>query len=314
MCKTSSSLMIAGLALLIGCGGEGNDNGLTPGGSNTDSDGNDLYCYGDVDAGVICSPKGDLWACSSLPNGTKKCLRRTPDNQSGWDCTLKDGKAVCVKNSPNAGGGAGWNCVSDATKTTCTAVGTPGDTNELLPPGGGTWNCTVEEFGIQCTGGTTGGGGSGGSTSGGGSGGSTSGGGSGGSTSGGGSKVFTCSYAMIVFIYGGKTYVIKIDQGSSTCIGSDATSKDDNFSSSCNGKSYDNNNFTLNQNGAPVTAYSGTPDCNALFSISGNQVKVAAGVTVLFAVAHNGSFPNHFAELCPAAGTSELTFPAICGN
>lgn len=139
----------------------------------------------------------------------------------------------------------------------------------------------------------------------------------GGGESGGGSNgpEFSCSYAMVVFSFEGKTFVMKIGNNTNSCTGAINTSSDATFSYECNGRTYDNNGAIFHDNGAVSIPYSGPPDCNALFQITANSITAAPGVKIIFGVAHNGSFPNHFAELCPAAGgVSAITFPSVCSS
>jgi hypothetical protein len=143
--------------------------------------------------------------------------------------------------------------------------------------------------------------------------GGTSGGSSGG-TSGGssGGKAFSCSYALVVFTYQGKTYIMKVGQDLS-CIGTDQTSSDATFSYTCNGTTYSNPSFTVLADGAPIAPYPGPTACNSLFTITASSATAAPGVTILWGTVHNGSFPNHFGDLCPpAGGASSISFPAIC--
>jgi hypothetical protein len=150
--------------------------------------------------------------------------------------------------------------------------------------------------------GTTGGSGGSGGTSGsggsGGSGGTSGSGGSGGSGGTSGIPGFGCSYAIIVFYYNGQgPYAIKVGPGG--CTDDNMTSKDATFSSTCNGVQYDNNGSVMNFNGAPISPWTGAPACSTAFNITNTQVTaVDPAVRIVFAVAHRGSFPNHFAEYC----------------
>jgi hypothetical protein len=298
---------------------------------------NEVICYGDPDQSMLCRTRGEFFDCTAMPNGDLKCTNNdfmTPDGKSGWTCTASGDSVVCVKDSPNITGSGGWTCTSDGTTTTCTTT-QPG-----TPAGGTGWTCTyVEGVGLVCTGAPTGDGagesGSGGGASGSGgsggpivgaggavgSGGSSSGGTSGGGTSGGttggssGALPFTCSYAMVVFSYGGKLYVMKVPQGWTTCTFTNRTSSDRNFTYECNGNTYSNDpDYVFSMNGSPVPTYTGPLPCSAFFKVSGREVWAKAGVTIIYAVAHNGSFPNHFATQCPSPnGVTYMAFPISCG-
>jgi hypothetical protein len=310
--------------LLMGCDGTADLTDSTPFGP----EGTQLECYGDPDMGsVICKPRQELWDCSAMPNGSWKCAKKSfapPDGTGGWTCTGDGTRVTCTKPGADVPGAGGWTCTNDGKTTTC-VYDLPS-----APPGGGTWTCSVVEFALVCVGQPASGGGtpppsSGTPPSSGGtpppsSGTPPSSGGTPPPTGGtppssGGSSGFGCSYAMIVFSYGGKTYVMKIGQDL-TCTGDATTSKDANFSTTCNGQTYDNSaSFTVERGGAPVAPYPGPPACSSLFTITKQGATAAAGVTILFGVAHNGSFPNHFATLCPpAGGASSIAFPPICGS
>jgi hypothetical protein len=118
---------------------------------------------------------------------------------------------------------------------------------------------------------------------------------------------------MIVFTYGGQTYVVKIDKGATTCIATGFTSKDATFNFTCNGSAYDSATFVVQRDGTPVLPYHGASPCSALFTASGHQVQAAAGVTIIFAAVHDGSFADHFEEICPPpGGTTSFTASSTC--
>lgn len=139
----SRSLLLSlfSASFLIACGGE---IGL---GSHRAAE-EELYCYGNPDSVVVCVPKDEVWLCDALPNGEVKCSH-TPDGEGGWTCVEDGGQIVCSKQG-GAEGGAGWDCGQDAEgMTTCTSVGGP---DGFSPPGGGSWDCTFSEFGVDCVG------------------------------------------------------------------------------------------------------------------------------------------------------------------
>ena len=118
---------------------------------------------------------------------------------------------------------------------------------------------------------------------------------------------FTYSYASIVFMIGSNVYVVKISGNS--CSGDNGTSGDiaGLVNVSCNGVTYTNPGGTLEANGTPITPYPSS--CPFTFGgTSGHDVCVnnGSGVTVLFAVGHDGSFTNHFETICPS------TSPPAC--
>jgi len=114
---------------------------------------------------------------------------------------------------------------------------------------------------------------------------------------------------MIVFYYNGQgPYVIKVGPGG--CTDENQTSSDANFSSTCNGNQYDNNGFVMRFNGAVISPWTGAPSCSTAFNITNSQITaVDPAVQIVFAVAHRGSFPNHFEEYC--GGGSSISFQ--CG-
>jgi len=64
-----------------------------------------------------------------------------------------------------------------------------------------------------------------------------------------------------------------------------------------------------------VPTYAGPLPCSAFFTVSGREVWAKAGVNFIYAVAHNGSFPNHFATLCPpASDVGYMGLPISCGG
>jgi hypothetical protein len=309
----------------MACGGE---IGLEGSGGNGDDD--NTVCYGDPDTGMVCVPRNELWDCTAMPNGDVKCTDsqfETPDGESGWTCSAEGDKIVCTKDEPDITGGSGWTCVSDGDSTTCT---TSQSTTPTSGSGGGSssWTCHYDDvLGLVCT--TTPDSSSGGSSSGlpgddSSSGGSSSGlpgddssppgddsGDSGGGTT--GVPPFPCSYAMVVFIYGGQTYVMKIPQGWTTCTFTNITSSDANFSYTCNGTEYSNPGFVFSADGSPVPTYTGQLACSDLFTVAGVEVWAKAGVTIIYAAAHNGSFENHFVSQCPPpGGVTYMSFPIEC--
>ena len=271
--------------VLGGCG----DQQLTGGtGGAGAGDPNPVSCTGDPDLPQMCT----YWTCMNVPTqyGYKTHCTATnpPTGQPPGDytCPASGGGLYCPGNG--AGGSGPWMCTATEFSIDCTRSGGSSGT-------GGSSGSTGGSGGTTGTGGSSGStGGSGGST--GGSGGTT--GGTGGTGGSGGVPGFSCSYAMVVFYYNGQgPYVIKVGPGG--CTDENMTSSDANFSSSCGGVQYDNNGFVMNANGTVIQPWTGSPACSSLFNITNTSVTaVDPAVTIVFGVAHRGSFPNHFEEEC----------------
>jgi len=322
-----SRLAPLGLFLVIGCDGIVPANSASPDNSPSPAAAPVNPCLSDPDLpGTVVCDSGSEWTC--VTQGTMvQCQKGSYDIPGGtadqWDCVDQGEFTECVAVTDDAPtNNPGWTCSrNEQGKIVCLSQG--GDQPGL----GGPWDCVYDDVsGVTCTSSDSSGGGSGtgtgGDTTGGGSGtgtgGDAPGGGSGTGTdtgtgdSGTSTPAFSCSYAMIVFSYGGEIYVIKIGQDLA-CTGVNETSKDAVFTTTCDGASYDNSGFIMNRDGSPITGYPGPPPCSELFTITSHSATAVAGVTILFAVAHNGSFPNHFAEICPpAGGSSSVEFPPIC--
>jgi hypothetical protein len=284
MKRRGIELVIAAVFLIGGCG----ENELTVGTGGAGGDNpNPVSCGGDPDHPDMCT----YWTCMTVPTQYGNKTHCTATNPTGgqpsgsYTCPESGGGLYCP--GPGAGGSGPWTCTATEFSIDCerSGGGTSGSTGGSSGSTGG-------------SGGTTGtGGSSGGSGGTGGSGGDTSGtGGTGGS---GGVPGFSCSYAMVVFYYNGQgPYIIKIGTGG--CTDENMTSSDANFSYTCNGVTYDNNNsFVVSANGTVIQPWTGSPSCSSMFNITNTSVTaVDPAVTIVFGVAHRGSFPNHFAEYC----------------
>jgi hypothetical protein len=131
----------------------------------------------------------------------------------------------------------------------------------------------------------------------------------------------TCSYALIVFSFGGGTYIMRIAQGSASCSFDNSTSSDDDMTRGgtgcatvtgpdfpCGGHAYTGgncHNTTIWQDGSPVsTAVPSGTSCDSLFTIQNCVVTVKNSSTtqILFAVSHHG----------PASGWNGSKFYPIC--
>jgi len=133
------------------------------------------------------------------------------------------------------------------------------------------------------------------------------------------SSPLLCSNLYVVFTYHHATYVMRVNQGSSTCAGSNNTSNDATFSTVCNGVTYDNlgDAFTLQADGDPITPWGNLPACSTLFTISGNVVTATdPAVTIVFTLAHNGTIGDcytgdnggtkpKFGWVCPGASGAD---------
>jgi hypothetical protein len=122
---------------------------------------------------------------------------------------------------------------------------------------------------------------------------------------------FPCSYGLVIYAQGGKTYVVKISQGSTTCTFTNKTSNNRHFSYTCNGDTFSNPGYILNMNGSPVPIYTGPQPCSAFFTVSGRDVWAKAGVTIISAVAKSGSFATQYGQFCPpVGGVTHVVFPS----
>ena len=288
--------------LVVGCGG----NELTGGssGAGGGDNPNPVSCGGDPDHPSSCT----YWTCMNVPsqygNKTHCNAPNPPGGQppGSYTCPESGGGLYCP--GPGAGGSGPWMCTATEFSIDCTRSGGSSGSGGTTGGSGGSTGGTGGSTGG--TGGSSGGtGGSGGDTGTGGSSGSGGAGGSGGSS---GIPGFSCSYAMVVFYYNGQgPYVIKVGPGG--CTDESQTSSDATFSSTCGGVQYDNNGFVMNANGAAITPWTGSPACSTIFNITNTTITaVDPAVQIIFAVAHRGVFPNHFAEYC---GGSPITYQ--CG-
>lgn len=150
--------------------------------------------------------------------------------------------------------------------------------------------------------------------------------------------VTTCSYIAIVYTYtttdsSGKTSVVgpvanKFDQ--TTGCNPNGTSGDATFCYTCNGVTYSGGGpgaipvqTSTTAAPVPVTVPSG-PCPSPYFYFSGGKVIPMPGVTILFAVAHNGTFSGGttttqpYATLATGTGlcdvlTTATSFEVVCG-
>jgi hypothetical protein len=120
---------------------------------------------------------------------------------------------------------------------------------------------------------------------------------------------------VLVRVSGGSTragaiVAVKINTTQTTCTNDNSTSGDANFSQVCGTGTYSNNCSGNNicRNGAEVPANTGV--CPV--TVSGGQVTANAGVTILFAIVHDGQCPGgHF---CPPFCGPITSFTANCGS
>lgn len=139
---------------------------------------------------------------------------------------------------------------------------------------------------------------------------------------------YPCSYVTIACFVDGVFRAVKIDadQTDQNCTLTSATSNDETFGPGgdgpaqvCNGFTWSNNcsGTLLCQDGDDMTPFAG-PTCDAILSVNGNTITAAPGVTIYFAVAHDGSYDtdpgpggSRFRFNCPAplAGNSITTDP-----
>jgi hypothetical protein len=122
---------------------------------------------------------------------------------------------------------------------------------------------------------------------------------------------FPCSYASVVCqLATGAIVAVKVNTTQTMCTNDNSTSGDANFSQVCGTGTYSNNCSGNNicRNGAEVPANTGV--CPV--TVSGGQVTANAGVTILFAIVHDGQCPGgHFCS--PFCGPV-TSFTANCGS
>jgi hypothetical protein len=126
---------------------------------------------------------------------------------------------------------------------------------------------------------------------------------------------YPCSYITVVYTYGGNTYAAKFNHLSSVCAGN-TTSGDSTFTYLCNGVQYTNtcSGTAVCADGAAIAS---DPSCASRVSYAGGTtITAAAGVTIIFAVAHDGSYDgNKFRSICPSSPlpANSVTAPE-CGS
>jgi hypothetical protein len=129
------------------------------------------------------------------------------------------------------------------------------------------------------------------------------------------------SYALIVFDYGGSRYVMKITGGQATCAGGSAFSGDvpDQALTACNNTTYAISGGNLVRTaGTTFTAWAGPPTCDSLFSASGFTVTAKGGASIVYGVAHAGSYkqpPCAFDKLsvkCPTPSANNSVDFTTC--
>lgn len=90
---------------------------------------------------------GGNWDCSNDAQGNRVCVSDDPSGGGGnWDCEYVDGGEDCTRRD-GPDGNPGWDCVDDATGTTCTS--TDPELREDEPQGGG-WDCVTNGDTRQC--------------------------------------------------------------------------------------------------------------------------------------------------------------------
>jgi hypothetical protein len=123
---------------------------------------------------------------------------------------------------------------------------------------------------------------------------------------------YPCSYITVVYkLANGNVFAVKFNKNANVCDGSNTTSGDENFSQVCNGVTYSNtcsgnaicaNPAPPNGVGPGGNVIAGDPSCSTrVFYAGGNTITAAAGVTIIFAASHDGSYepPSKFKLICP---------------
>ena len=124
---------------------------------------------------------------------------------------------------------------------------------------------------------------------------------------------FPCSYVTIVYTLNGTgPFAIKIIQDATTCQLTNATSGDGTFTASCGGVTYDNNSGAGNPIRGDGTVIPAGASCP--FTISGGQVTAGAGVSILFAIVHQGNCPGGTGNFCAPICGPATQITANCGS
>ena len=122
---------------------------------------------------------------------------------------------------------------------------------------------------------------------------------------------YPCSYITVVYKVGDNVFAVKFNKNAGVCDGTNTTSGDENFSTTCNGVTYSNtcsgtaicaNPPPPNGVGPGGAVIPGDPSCSSrVFYAGGNTISAAAGVTIIFAASHDGSYqpPSKFKLICP---------------
>ena len=114
---------------------------------------------------------------------------------------------------------------------------------------------------------------------------------------------YPCSYITVVYTFNGQTYAVKFNKNAAVCDGVNSTSNDEDFSTVCNGVTYNNTcSGTAICTGTPGSVIQGDPNCSSrVFFAGGTTITAAVGVTIIFAAAHDGSYSgSKFRFSCPS--------------
>jgi len=133
---------------------------------------------------------------------------------------------------------------------------------------------------------------------------------------------YPCSYITVVYKVGSSYYASKFNNGAEVCAGN-TTSGDVDILQSCGGFWYDNggpsNAIRQSSNGSTFTTLAGAPagqSCGTYLAFAGGTtINAQGGATIVFAVAHDGSYPGKKQFICPAgpSANNSVTAPS-CGN
>lgn len=132
---------------------------------------------------------------------------------------------------------------------------------------------------------------------------------------------YPCSYITVVYRVGTTYYASKFNGSSGTCAGN-TTSGDIDMLQSCSGAWYDNdgssNAIRRSTDGVTFTTLASAPSggsCESYLAYAGGTtISAIGGATIVFALAHDGSYPGKNAYICPAGPqpNNSITAPS-CG-
>jgi hypothetical protein len=132
-----------------------------------------------------------------------------------------------------------------------------------------------------------------------------------------GPGAFACSYALVVFAIGGKTYAVKFKGNQTTCAETNTDGMYTGAVGNCGGTAFTISGNMITLNGSAVTPDPlGTCTTAGDWTITNNGQTVNAGnsITILFALVHDGSFGNAYPNSGPGQGGIALDHAATFCN